>query len=231
MVQFFLSRLQEMASDPSALLLALGLGAASAIASACCTLPAMAVLIGYSGAQAHGDRAKAIRSALYFTLGVVLALIVIGGVAGFVGRMSQAVLGSSWKVVAGIIAVALGLATLDLLPVKLGTGKLSGIGPRVAQLGPALAGLALGGIVAVSSLPCNPGIFIVIGAAVLQGRVIWAMLLLGAFAIGFSLPLGAVMLGISLSRVTFAAKGMDRAIRWVCGSVLVAAGLYFVITA
>lgn len=231
MVQYFLTHLQEMASEPSALVLALGLGVASALASACCTLPAMAALVGYSGAQAHGDRAKAARSALFFSLGVVLALVIIGSVAGFVGQVSQAALGSSWKAVAGIIAVFLGLATLDLLPFKLPAAKLSGPGPRMAQLGPALAGLALGGIVAVSSLPCNPGIFIVIGAAVLQGQVIWAMLLLGAFAVGFSLPLGAVMLGISLGGVTLAAKGLDRAVRWVCGGVLLAAGLYFVIAA
>jgi cytochrome c biogenesis protein CcdA len=88
----------------------------------------------------------------------------------------------------------------------------------------------LGGIVAASSLPCNPGIFIVIGAAVLQGKVFWATLMLAMFAIGFSLPLGAVLLGISLSKVSLAAKGADTAIRWLAGVVLVVAGFYFMIT-
>ena len=43
---------------------------------------------------------------------------------------------------------------------------------HVGKLGAVLAGIVLGGIVAVSSLPCNPGIFIVIGAAILQGQVV-----------------------------------------------------------
>jgi len=88
----------------------------------------------------------------------------------------------------------------------------------------------LGGIVAASSLPCNPGIFIVIGAAILQGKVIWAVLMLAMFAIGFSIPLGAVLLGVSLSKVSLAAKGADAAIRWVSGSVLLVAGFYFLVT-
>jgi len=32
------------------------------------------------------------------------------------------------------------------------------------------------------------------------------------FAIGFSMPLGAVLLGFSLSRISLAAKGVDAAI-------------------
>ena len=88
----------------------------------------------------------------------------------------------------------------------------------------------VGGIVAASSLPCNPGIFIVIGAAILQGKVLWAILMLAMFAIGFSLPLGAVLLGISLSKVSLAARGADAAIRWIAGVVLVIAGFYFLLT-
>ena len=92
-----------------------------------------------------------------------------------------------------------------------------------------LAGLVLGGIVAVSSLPCNPGIFIVIGAAILQGKVIWATLMLAMFAIGFSIPLGTVLLGVSLGKVSLAVKGADAVIRWVSGTILLIAGFYFLI--
>jgi hypothetical protein len=53
--------------------------------------------------------------------------------------------------------------------------------------------------------------------------------MLAMFAIGFSLPLGAVLLGVSLSKVSLAAKGADAAIRWVAGGILVIAGFYFLI--
>ena len=230
MLQHILERLQGVSSEPLGLVFALVLGAVSAATSACCTLPAMALLVGYSGAQAHENRKTALKSALFFTLGIILALMIIGGVAGFIGQVAQASLGGYWKIFAGIVAVFLGLATLKLLPFQLSLGKFAGLGSRTMGLGAALAGVVLGGIVAVSSLPCNPGIFIVIGAALLQGAVFWAVLMLAMFAIGFSLPLGAILLGISLSKVTFAAKGADTAIRWVGGSVLLLAGFYLLLT-
>ena len=67
-------------------------------------------------------------------------------------------------------------------------------------------------------------------SAILQGKVFWATLMLAMFAIGFSLPLGAVLLGISLSKVSLAARGADAAIRWIAGVVLVIAGFYFMVT-
>lgn len=101
---------------------------------------------------------------------------------------------------------------------------------RSSKLGTAAAGLLMGGGVAASSLPCNPGIFIVLGAAVLQGQVIWATLLLAMFAIGFSLPLGAVLLGVSLGKTALLTKNADTAIRWVSGCILLFAGFYLLVT-
>ncbi len=42
--------------------------------------------------------------------------------------------------------------------------------------------------------------------------------------------LGAVLLGVSLSKISLAARGADAAIRWVAGAVLVIAGFYFLVT-
>jgi cytochrome c biogenesis protein CcdA len=222
--------LQQVASEPLGLVFALVLGVVSAATSACCTLPALGILVGYSGAQANDNRKAAVKKALFFTLGTIVSLMIIGGIAGFVGQVAQNSLGRYWKVFAGVVAVFLGLAALKLLPFKLSLGKFESLGKRLGKTGAVLAGLILGGIVAASSLPCNPGIFIVIGAAILQGQVIWAVLMLGMFAIGFSLPLGAVLLGVSLSKVSLAAKGADTAIRWVAGAILVIAGFYFLVT-
>ncbi|MFA6132662.1 MAG: cytochrome c biogenesis protein CcdA [Phycisphaerae bacterium] len=230
MLKYVTDALQQVASQPLGLVFALALGLVSAATSACCTLPALGILVGYSGAQANENRKAALKKALFFTLGTIVALMIIGGIAGFIGQVAQNSLGRYWKVFAGVVAIVLGLAALKLLPFKLSLGKFENIGNRLGTSGAVLAGLILGGIVAASSLPCNPGIFIVIGAAVLQGKVVWATLMLAMFAIGFSLPLGAVLLGISLSKVSLAAKGADVAIRWGAGAILVIAGFYFLIT-
>jgi cytochrome c biogenesis protein CcdA len=93
-----------------------------------------------------------------------------------------------------------------------------------------VGGLVLGGGLAACSLPCNPGIFIVLGAAVLQGRTLWGMVLMAAFAVGFSLPLAAILFGVSLGRASIKAGRADTAIRAVAGAVLVGAGLLLLAT-
>jgi len=76
------------------------------------------------------------------------------------------------------------------------------------------------------SLPCNPGIFIVLGVIIIQGYNLWAVAILVAYAIGFSLPLAAIMLGVSLGTSVAKAKKAETAIRIVAGVLLIAAGFY-----
>jgi cytochrome c biogenesis protein CcdA len=213
---------------PAALPLAFLLGLVSAVASACCTLPAMGMLVAYSGTRENINRRTAFTSAIWFLVGTTLALIVLGLVAGLVGQTAQAFLGRYWKVFAGAVAVLLGLATLKLLPIHLRKRVQKDGSPSAsdAKMGAALGGLFLGGGVAACSLPCNPGIFIVIGASVLLGRAVWGMMLMTAFAVGFSLPLSAILFGVSLGKASIKAKKADAAIRAVAGVLLVGAGLY-----
>jgi cytochrome c biogenesis protein CcdA len=230
MLQEMTERLQQVSSEPLGLVLALILGAVSALTSACCTLPALGLIVGYSGTHVADSRRTVVRSTLFFTFGTIVSLMILGAVSGFVGQVAQGILGRYWKVFAGAVAVFLGLASLKLLPFNLSFARMDSAKDRLGRSGPALAGLVLGGVVAVSSLPCNPGIFIVMGAAILQGAVLWATLLLGMFAVGFAVPLGTVMLGISLGRVRAAAKGADTAIRWIAGLLLITVGFYLLIT-
>lgn len=229
-IQEITQKLQLVSSQPIGLLFALILGAVSAAASSCCTLPALGLVAGYSGTQHQGNRRDIVKSALLFMVGTIISLMIIGAVSGFVGQVAQSTLGNYWKLFAGIIAIILGLASLKLLPFNISLGQFDPSKKELSKFGSIFTGLALGGIVAVSSLPCNPGIFIVMGASILQGAVLWAMLLLGFYAIGFALPLGLLMLGISLGNFTLASKGMDTALRWVSGGVLIVVGFYFLLT-
>jgi len=232
MLKLFTATLEAAGMGPAALPLAFLLGLVSAVASACCTLPAMGMLVAYSGSRETGDRRSVFLSAVWFLVGTVLALMILGAIAGLIGQTAQAFLGRYWKLFAGIVAVLLGLATLKLLPFKLprrptDDGKLSAPGGKLDAV---LGGLFLGGGVAACSLPCNPGIFIVIGASVLMGRVIWGMVLMAAFAVGFSLPLAAILFGVSLGKASLKAQKADAAIRVVAGVLLVGAGLFLLYT-
>ena len=232
MLQQVTEMLQSASMGPAALPLALLLGLVSAVASACCTLPAMGMLVAYSGTRQEADRHAAFASAISFMIGTTLALMVLGLVAGLVGQAAQAALGRYWKLFAGVIAVALGLAALKLLPLKLPqfTRKTEVPSAVPGMLGTVLVGLMMGGGVAAASLPCNPGIFIVIGASVLMGQMLWGMVLMAAFGVGFSLPLGAILFGVTFGKASLRAQKAEAAIRVVAGVLLVGAGFYLLAT-
>ena len=227
-LQSVTTTLQSASMGPAALPLAALLGSVSAVASACCTLPAMGMLAAYSGTREVANRRTAFTSAISFMIGTTLALIVLGIVAGFVGQTAQALLGRYWKLFAGFIAVVLGLAALKLLPLKLPQLVRKTETRSVGQgiWGTVLVGLLMGGGVAAASMPCNPGIYIVIGASVLMGHVFWGMVLMAAFGVGFSLPLGAILFGVSFGKASIRAQKAEAAIRVAAGVLLVGAGFY-----
>ena len=232
MTQWVTETLQSASMGPLALPLALLLGLVSALASACCTLPAMGMLVAYSGTRENANRQTAFASAVSFMIGTTLALIVLGFVAGFVGQAAQALLGRYWKLFAGFMAVVLGLAALKMLPLKLPElvrkTEMRSAGQGI--FGTVVVGLLLGGGVAAASLPCNPGIFIVIGASILMGHILWGMVLMAAFGVGFSLPLGAILFGVAFGKASIKAQKAEAAIRVVAGVLLVGAGFYLLAT-
>ena len=216
----------------AAIPLALALGLLSAVVSACCTLPVLGIIVGYAGARKDNSLRSRLMSAGSFFLGAALSLVILGAVAAMVGQVAQGALGRYWKAFAGFVAIVLGLGALNLLPFKLPQGKATfGVKGRPGGVvGALLFGIVGGGAVSVSSLACNPGIFIIIGAAVLQGVTLWMTAVLIAYAVGFALPLGALMLGVSFGAAAVKFKGLETAMRGLAGVLLVSAGFYFLWT-
>jgi len=232
MLESITNSLQAASMGPAALPLALLLGLVSALASACCTLPAMSMLVAYSGTREDANRRTAFASAISFMIGTTLALIVLGLVAGVVGQAAQLLLGKYWRIFAGMIAVTLGLAALKLFPLQLPQlGRRPDARSTVTgMLGTVVVGLLMGGGVAAASLPCNPGIFIIIGASVLMGKVLWGGALMTAFGVGFSLPLGAILFGVAFGKTAIKAQKVETAIRAIAGVLLVCAAFYLLAT-
>jgi cytochrome c biogenesis protein CcdA len=207
------------------------LGAVSSIACACCTLPVLGAIVGYSGARKEDSHRATLLAALFLMLGTTIATIILGGIAGFISQIAQTTLGKYWKLFAGVILIFFGLAALRLLPFKLPQLRTSESKSRPKGLfSAAVFGFVVGGGLGFCSLPCNPGIFIVLGVVILQGYSLWAVALLVAYAIGFSLPLAAIMLGVSFGKMAVKAKRADMAIRIVAGVLLIAGGFYFLAT-
>ena len=214
----------------AALPLAFVLGLVSALASACCTLPLLGAVVGYSGVRKDRDHRASLLTALFFMLGTTIALVILGSVAGLIGQVAQDALGKYWKVFAGLIAIFVGLAALNLLPFKLPARAAESKSRPQGFVGAAAFGLVMGGGICVASLGCNPGIFIVLGVAVLQGHTLWGMAIMAAYAVGFSLPLVIIVLGASLGKSAIKAKRTETAMRVVGGVLLLVAGFYFFAT-
>jgi cytochrome c biogenesis protein CcdA len=230
MLDSITNALQQAATKPLGLMFAMVLGFLSAVSCAVCTLPVLGVLAGYSGAQESASKKQVFKKALFFILGTIASLMIVGGVAGFIGQVANVRLGRYWKIFAGIVLIFFGLTTLKILPFKLSFGRFENVKNRLGASGVMLTGFILGGLIAATTLCCNPAIFIVIGVAMLQRQVYRAAFLLGMFAIGFSLPLGAVQLGVSLSKGLFLPKRAEKFIRWISGGIQLVVGFYFLIT-
>lgn len=215
-------------TGPVAIPLAFVLGVIGAVASACCALPVLSVVAGYAGTRTDRTMRERLISAAVFVLGAASALVILGVVAASVGQLAQTNLGRYWKLVAGMIAIVTGLVSMNLLPLN----PLNAVHRmRLARggsgwFGSLMFGLAGGGAVSVCTLACNPGVFIVLGAAALQGFTIWMAGILLAYSFGFALPLGALMFGVSTLAGTAGIRSAGTVVRYVAGLVLIAVGFY-----
>lgn len=223
--------LGQVGTSPITLPFAFLLGLASAVASTCCALPVLGAVVGYAGMQETIDKRSNMLTALFFMIGVIMSLLILGSIAGLIGQVAQSVLGSYWKIFAGIAAIIFGLGAMNLLPFNIPGRKRRPVETRRrGYLEAAIIGLVMGGAISVCSLGCNPGILIILGVTVLQGYTLWMYGILSAYAIGFSLPLAALMFGVSLGKSAVRFKEADKAIRFVAGVVFVGVGFYFLST-
>ncbi len=220
--------------SPTVLLAALILGLVGAVTS-CCNLAALAAVAGYSGSVAgQGPRRDILIGGLFFMLGTTAALAIIGAITGLVSQTLGSVLGTYWKLFAGLAMVAFGLATLNLLPFRLpkvrSTAKTGNMPTGAAKA--VVYGFALGGGITTCSVGCNPALFVVLGMATLQGRTALGAAIMAAFAVGYSLPLAAAVIGLGFGfgRLASATQKFASAVKIMAGVLLIGVGFYLLAT-
>jgi cytochrome c biogenesis protein CcdA len=191
----------------------------------------LGAVVGYSGSRKGNGWQAALLAGLFFMLGTIIATVILGSMAGLISQVAQNTLGRYWKLFGGFIIIFFGLGTLRLLPFTFPKRKVSeDISRPKGLFAAALCGLIVGGGIGFCSMPCNPGIYILLSVTVLKEFNLWTITILIAYAIGFSLPLAAIMLGVSFGKSVARAKKTVAAIRIVAGVILIAAGFYFLAT-
>lgn len=198
-----------------------------------CNFTIIGVVAGYTGAtSATGKTRLLIWKGFAFLAGTIISMALIGALFGYAGEMISDSLGDYWKIAAGLTAVVFGLYTMDLFPVR-----LPGIAMKPGRdeknfFSAILFGLAVGGLSSAVNSCCNPLFPVILAASFMKGSAMWGLVMLTFFALGFGLPLAAMMvgLGLGIGRASGALKIVGTVVKYAGGTALVILGFYFLLT-
>lgn len=212
---------------PAAMLL----GLLTAVTS-CCNIGIIAAIAGYAGSRDETFRRRdAWLTSVFFLIGTVASLAVLGLLIGYFGQLAWTSLGRYGIGLTGFAAIFFGLAALNLLPFRLPSIDLSKQKRRSGLVGSALFGLAVGAASITCTIACcGPLLPVVLGMVAARGQSGWGALILTMFAIGYSLPLATLMLGVGLGRTMALAQKAVKPIRFVAGIMLIAVGFWLLAT-
>jgi len=214
-----------------ALVAAFLFGLSSAATTAGCGgLPAMLVILGYTGSSKVNKKRQLLMAAGAFTLSSVVALGALGAIVSYAGvniMATEGVLGFWVKKVLGLVALLIGLSALDWLPLRFPTFKVSTDKLPGGTLGALFLGATVGLATAGCAAACSPlQLPIVLGLAALRGQVLQGTIILIVFAIGFVAPLVAIMLGLGMGRATHLMEKLDKPLRYISGFMLLLLGFW-----
>jgi cytochrome c biogenesis protein CcdA len=208
------------------------LGLITAVGCIGCSAPLIAAVIGYAGSQEEQQKRDIFVIAGFFMLGTVLSLSAAGWLVGYIGQVAGNTFGLYGKILIAVITIFFGFAALNLLPFRLPSFSPAKKNIPRGFVGASVMGLGVGGAsVTYTMACCGPMILpVVLGLSVLKGQGGWGALILAVFAIGYSLPMVAAILGIGLGRLTGVANKIAGPIRMASGILLIVAGFWLILT-
>lgn len=207
-------------------------GLITALACLACSAPIIAAVIGYAGSREGQYKRDIFVLAGFFMLGTVLALSVAGLLIGYLGQAASSTFGLYGKIFIAIVVIFFGFAALNILPFKLPSINLSNSKLPGGLLGASIFGLGVGAASTAFTMGCCGPVLlpIVLGLSMLKGQPGWGALILAVFAIGYSLPMVALILGVGVGRLSIISNKIAGPIRIASGVILIAAGFWLLFT-
>jgi cytochrome c biogenesis protein CcdA len=127
----------------------------------------------------------ALLTSLFFFVGTIASLAVLGLLAGYLGKIAGSNFGRYGTVAAAFAAILFGLATLNILPFKMPSINIAGWKRASGWLGASVFGLVVGAAsLTVTMGCCGPLLPVVLGVAAAKGQLGWGALILTMFAVG-----------------------------------------------
>jgi cytochrome c biogenesis protein CcdA len=195
-----------------------------------CNYALFAVVAGFLGSTVDDRKPqKTLWSGIAFLAGVVITMAAIGALFGFSGMVIGASFGSYWYVAAGLMCIFFGLYSMDFLPFRLPEVKIKAADANAGYFSAIIFGLTVGGISTAFNTCCNPVFPVILAASFIKGSMLWGLLMLSVFALGFALPLALGFAGIRLSsgRLSKSFNRMGTVIKYAGGILLIIMGFYF----
>ncbi|MCC6442140.1 MAG: sulfite exporter TauE/SafE family protein [Armatimonadetes bacterium] len=187
-----------------------------------CNLPMIPVVVGYVGGYSATSRAKTVLASLMFVLGSGIAFGILGAALVGLSGVLRHFLGKAWYVTLGVACVVIGLALLEVIPLKIPSFQAA-----TPSTGGLLGALLIGVVLSMATASCC---FAPMGAiaayASLQGKIVHGTLSMFSFGIGKGIPLFAV------GMFTGALRSMAKAATWAyyiqkaSGVLMILAGFY-----
>jgi len=197
-----------------------------------CNFAVIGAVAGYTGTLgATGKRKTVIVSSLFFLIGIVVSMSVLGVIIGFASEFISASMGHYWKIVAGVILILFGTYMLDILPFKINGVPLNFQSKKGGIVGAILFGFIVGSITSLATLCCNPIFPIIVAASLVTGSSFWGFILLFIYALGFGATLAVGMLGVGLGigKLSNALSKSAVVIKYLGGITLIVFGFYFIL--
>ena len=203
------------------------------VVSCGCNFAIIGVVAGYTGTiGSTGKTRSIIWSGVFFLLGTIISMAAIGALIGYTSKIINASFGIYWQIGAGLFTIFFGLMTLGFLPFKMPGIKLNSDRHSKGIFSSVVFGFTVGGLATAFNSCCNPVFPIVLAASFVKGSVVWGMLMLVAFALGYGLPLAAAMIGIGLGfgKISKTTSVVGKIIKYAGGTALILLGFYFLLT-
>lgn len=218
--------IESQLNSPLFFIAILVLGLVAAVGSAC-NVGVLAAVTSYAGSETSSkNKASHLKTGLSFLLGNIISLSLVGALTGLISASIGQIIGQYWTIIAGILIVYLGLMSLNMLPfnLKIGLNASAKVSKLVNKS--FLFGLLLGGFATACSVGCSPIFPIILGTSYLQGSLFLSWFTLFVFAIGYSIPLGALLIGIGFGFNKFSNKLLKnkKIISQISGVTLVVLG-------
>jgi cytochrome c-type biogenesis protein len=199
--------------------------------TSCCNYAILGSITGYSANYSINSSKKSqILFSLAFLIGSVISLAIIGALMGYIGSTVVESVGIYWKIAVAVLLILFGLLSLGLVPITIPQINIKS--KRQGFIPGLILGVFTGGLSLVCNVCCNPILPIVLGASFVKASVLWGVLILVAYAIGYSLPFTVAIAGMQMGfgKLSNKMKNASKIITTIAGVIMILSGFYLIYT-